>query len=108
MLVVRWTRAASCDIHTDIIRCSDLRDYLSEICELLSLGFTMPENFVAHRWLSAYDVALCTLRLWDAYVILYSAFLTTAERATSVVEVLRRRGVGLQARGRISEPYQGG
>ena len=48
----------------------DLKEMLAEICHLIGLKFTVPERFVRHRWLSACDVAVGTLRMLDAYKVL--------------------------------------
>ena len=37
-----------------------LRQYLEEVCQLLSKKFTMPERVLTLRWLSCYDVAVST------------------------------------------------
>ena len=34
-----------------------LRQHLEEVCQLLSVKFTMPERVLTHRWLSCYAIA---------------------------------------------------
>lgn len=67
------------DVYNDHCWSVDLRDILSKICDILSVRFTRPENYVPHRWLSVYDVSVDTVRLWDAYVLCYYAFLNKEE-----------------------------
>ena len=54
------------DVYTDFKWSADIRDILAEICPLLGLKFTMPECLITHRWLSAYDLTISTLRIIDA------------------------------------------
>ena len=46
------------DLRTDMKWSTDLREYLKEICSLLSIPYSMPEARVDHRWLSSYDAAV--------------------------------------------------
>ena len=68
------------DIFNDMKYSPDLRDSLTEICEILNLKFTMPEQFVPHRWLSAYDLSLSTLRLLEPLYLFYFSFLSAADK----------------------------
>ena len=61
--------------------------YLLEICEFLAVPGTSPQRFVAHRWLSAYDVGINTRRMLPAYKVLYVGFLSQADQ-TLYQEVL--------------------
>ena len=100
-----WVEKLFADIHADVSRCSE-RESLSELCELIGVSFTMPTQFVPHRWLSAYDSALSVLRLWDAYILFYMSFLSVGPRtmyASKKCEILRKHGTSSEARGRIIE-----
>ena len=57
-----------------------LRPYLEEICQLLSMKFTMPERFLSHRWLSCYDVTVSTLRMMDAFIVFFYSNLSAKEK----------------------------
>ncbi|CAL4066119.1 unnamed protein product [Meganyctiphanes norvegica] len=50
---------------------TDLRKYLSDICDILYIKFTMPDRFLKHRWLSVYDVTMSTNRLYEAYFVFF-------------------------------------
>ena len=67
---------------------TDLRCHLEEICRIMGVKFTMPERFISHRWLSAYDLAISTLRLYDAYFIFCFAYLTSQDKVL-YEEILR-------------------
>ena len=43
------------DLNADTKFSSDIKDYLQEICFLLSLPYLTPPQRTSHRWLSAYD-----------------------------------------------------
>ena len=60
---------------------SDLRDFLTEVCELMGISFTMQERFITHRLLAVYDLSLSTYRLLDAYKIFYFAFMPADMKA---------------------------
>ena len=70
-----WVEELFNHLHSDHKYCVDLREYLTEICSIINIKFTMPERFLSHRWLSAYEVSSSTIRMWDAYRILYYAFI---------------------------------
>ncbi|XP_045193668.2 uncharacterized protein LOC123549557 [Mercenaria mercenaria] len=67
-------------LHSDFHWSTDLRNELKLICEILNIKFTVPERFTSHRFLSAYNLAVDTDRLLDAYTIFYTAFLKTGEQ----------------------------
>ena len=75
-----WCEGLFKDLYVDFKYSTDLRDSLSEICEILGVTFTMPERFLSHRWLSCYDVAVSTSHLWDSYKLFYTAFLPKSEQ----------------------------
>ena len=84
----------------------DLKEMLAEICHLIGLKFTVPERFVRHRWLSAYDVAVGTLRMWDAYKVFYYSFIDLKTKANYwpvVVSIFHDRKVSSPAKERIKE-----
>ena len=63
------------DTYNGMKRSSDLKDYFLQICELSGVKYTMPKCCLNHRWLSAYDVAMDTQRLFKVYQVFYLAFL---------------------------------
>ncbi|XP_052282792.1 uncharacterized protein LOC127879778 [Dreissena polymorpha] len=76
-----WVEDLFSALCTDHKYCVDLRDSLAEVCNLLGIKFTAPERFLSHRWLSAYDLAVSTLRMWSAYQVFYYAFIDKAFKA---------------------------
>lgn len=46
--------------------------YLKEIAEYMDIPATNPQRFVAHRWLSTYDVGMQTRRMLPAYKVNFS------------------------------------
>lgn len=58
-------------LHANFKFFTDLREAVSELCQILGIRYTVPERFLSHRWLSAYDVSVSTLRLWYAYRVFY-------------------------------------
>lgn len=93
--------------YADFQYSADLVDMLREICCLLNVSYTMPERYVPTRWLSVLEVSTDTLRLFDAYTIMYFGFVTTqAERTDYLrhcVEVYHRLHLSEDARTRIRE-----
>uniref|UniRef100_A0A8W8NXF2 Uncharacterized protein n=1 Tax=Magallana gigas TaxID=29159 RepID=A0A8W8NXF2_MAGGI len=75
-----WVESLFTDLHTDHRWSVDLREKLAEVCEILGIKFTTPEKFVSHRWMTCYDIAAGTLRLWDAYYVFYFGFLKLEDR----------------------------
>ncbi|GFR99492.1 hypothetical protein ElyMa_001046400 [Elysia marginata] len=62
------------DLHIDFKWSSESRDLIAELCFLFDLNYSVQPRFVPHRWLSAYDIALATLRLYDVYRLFYFPF----------------------------------
>lgn len=77
-----WVEGLLSDLHTDHRWSADMRDGLREISIILGIHASRPERYIPHRWLSVLDVSLDILRLWDAFVIFYYAFLGNEDRAT--------------------------
>ena len=63
------------DLYNDTKWSSDIKDVMSEICDFMNIKFTAPENYVPHRWLSVYDCALGTMRLFEVLMVMYYGFL---------------------------------
>ena len=76
------------DLHNDFQYSSDQKVMLGEIFELLGIKYTTPERFLEHRWLSAYDVALSTEILMDAYIVCYFSFFNKEDRTLYTERVL--------------------
>ena len=64
------------DLRTDMEWSTDLREYLKEICSLLSIPYSMPGARVDHRWLSSYHVAVTNEPILPAMTLLYYAWLS--------------------------------
>ena len=93
------------DLFTDFRYCTQYKDIMSEICRIAKVNFTVPQRFTPHRWLSAYDLSVETSRLFDIYVIFYSAFLpvTLKGQYRPLVDALIQKFETHQARERIRD-----
>ncbi|KAK6171890.1 hypothetical protein SNE40_018313 [Patella caerulea] len=101
-----WLEGLLCDLHNDFKWSSDLRDWLSDLCDILHVKFTMAQRYVSHRWLSVYDVALATDMLFDCYITFYYGFIpkTLQPNYTEILEsIYEKKGVSKEARERIAE-----
>ena len=88
------------DVASDFKWSADMLDYLREICSFLNIAFTKPEKFTKHRWLSAFDVAASTIRLYDAYQLLYFGFLSQEDKHSYkpvILAILRRQSVSKES-----------
>lgn len=70
----KWLENLFNDLHFDFKYCSQYKQFMSELCRLGGVRFTMPQRFIPHRWLSAYDRSMDTARLLDAYLLFYFSF----------------------------------
>lgn len=70
------------DLNTDFKWSAQLKLKLEELCDILMLKYSPPERYLSHRWLSCYDVAVETLRMWDVLSIFYYAYLNTEDKET--------------------------
>ena len=59
---------------------TDLREYLKEICSLLSIPYSMPAARVDHRWLFSYDAAVTDKLILPALTLLYYAWLSKEDK----------------------------
>ena len=75
-----WVEKLFTDIFNDHKWSSDLKDFLSQVCKLMGIQFTVPQNYVPQRWLSVYDVELSTKRMFEVYKVFYFAFLKKADK----------------------------
>ena len=94
------------DLYNDIKWSSDIKDYFEQVCELTGIKSTMPERFLEHRWLSAYDVAIDTERLFKVYQIFYIAFLPKSlknDYVEIVVEDSKDLHISVESSKRIRE-----
>ena len=55
---------------------TDLREYLKEICYLLSIPYSMSAARVDYSWLSSYDAAVTDEPMLPALTLLYYAWLS--------------------------------
>ena len=63
------------DLYRDHKFHQDLRVYLREICLILQIPYQTPRERAGHRWLSVLDVAQGNLAMFDAFTVLYAAWL---------------------------------
>ena len=68
------------DLRTNIEWSNDLREYLKEICSLLSIPYSMSAVRVNHRWLSSYDAAVTDEPMLPALTLLYYTWLSKEDR----------------------------
>ena len=59
------------DIHTDMLYSTDMRGYLVDLCDILSLPYHMPPGYVEHRWLSILTAADINAEMMDAFTLMY-------------------------------------
>ena len=64
------------DLHTEMKWSTDLRGYLMEICEILSINYRMPPNYVPHRWLSILDAVDVNAVLLPALTVIYYSWVS--------------------------------
>ncbi|KAG1930781.1 hypothetical protein F2P79_022099 [Pimephales promelas] len=105
----RWVESLLSDLHTDHKWSADMKDGLREICSIFGIHFSRPECYIPHRWLSVLDVSLETLRMWDALVLFYYAFLSNEDKCTYkdvVSAILQKREVQETGRARIKELWK--
>ena len=63
------------DLHTDFKRSPESREHFYELCRLMKVSASTPQQYAAHRWLSVLNVSLDTLRLLNPLVVYYSCYL---------------------------------
>ena len=68
------------DLRTNMEWSTDLREYLKEICSLLSIPYSMLAVRVNHRWLSSYDAAVTDEPMLPVLTLLYYAWLSKEDR----------------------------
>ena len=68
------------DLNADTKFSSDIKDYLQEICFLLSLPYLTPPQRTSHRWLSAYDCTNKFLLMVDFLYVLHYSWVPKADR----------------------------
>ena len=101
-----WAEGLFTDLHNDTKWSPDLREFMSEICELLHIKFTVPERFVSHRWPSAYDLSVSTLRSMDALQVFYYVFVPADLNPVYhgvILEIYRRKNVSMDNRQRVKD-----
>ena len=68
------------DLHNDHKHSADLKANLSEICDLLGIKFTVPDQFIPHHLLSTYDATFRSMRICNPYIVFYYSFLKEKDR----------------------------
>lgn len=92
------------DIYTDFRWSSDQRESLEEICMILGIKYTSITNMINHRWLSCYDAALNNLRMLDAFVLFYYAFLNDSDKTiyfSSLCKIYLQKNVSSESKAKI-------
>ncbi|GBN50602.1 hypothetical protein AVEN_5061-1 [Araneus ventricosus] len=59
-----------------------------EICEVLNIKYTMPQNYISFRWLSVYVVAQDFSRMISALTLFYFSFLSRSEKTNFLPVVI--------------------
>ena len=62
------------DVHTDMMYSTDMRAFLVDLCEILSIPYHMPPAYVEHRWLSVLTAADINAEVIDALTLIYYAW----------------------------------
>lgn len=75
-----WLEKLLRDIFNDLKWSADIKEFLSEVCSILSIKYISFVDMISHRWLSCYDAAMSMLHLLDAITILYYGFLNNNDK----------------------------
>ncbi|ELU15299.1 hypothetical protein CAPTEDRAFT_193779 [Capitella teleta] len=98
--------------HTVHNACKKFAAPFSKLVEgLLGDLHTDHQWYVLHRWLSVYNVSLDTLRMWDALMLFYYAFLSKeAQRLYQkpVLDVIMKYGLSSEGRKRLKSIWAKG
>lgn len=62
------------DISAEYKYCADSLDSLKEMCFHLEIDFRKPDDFIAARWLSVYDISIEFHHMLDAHKMIFFAF----------------------------------
>ena len=100
-----WLERLFMDLYLDFKYCTEYKVSMTDICLLAGVNFTVPSRFTNQRWLNAHDQSLETSRLFDLYLIFYSAFLPVHLRAkyTHLIDNLMKKFPTHGARQRVRE-----
>ncbi|KAJ8026118.1 hypothetical protein HOLleu_33867 [Holothuria leucospilota] len=63
------------DLYRDFQYSPDLAQYLQEMTDLFGLDCKLPQQRIAHRWLSSYDVSIRILDMIDPLTLFYFAWI---------------------------------
>ena len=100
------------DLNADTKFSSGIKDYLQEVCFLLSLPYLTPPQHTSHHWLSAHDCTNKILPMVDALYVFYYSWVPKAEKhlyknelnalytEQSVTEISRERLKSLTEKGK--------
>ena len=75
-----WLEGLYTDINNEFQHSTINQDVLREICDILNVKYTAPQNFVQTRWLSVYDLAMSTLVQLRALTVYVFPFLSKKDR----------------------------
>lgn len=75
------------DLHTDMLYSTDMRGYLVDLCEILSLPYHMPPGYVEHRWLSILTAADVDAEMMDAFTLMYYGWVEKEDKEVYKDEV---------------------
>ncbi|XP_041361320.1 uncharacterized protein LOC121377407 [Gigantopelta aegis] len=101
-----YVEGLATDLHNDLKWSADLKQMLVEVCEMLDIPFTTPQRFLAHRWLSCYDITAANNIMMDAFRVFYYGFLTTEDKKlykSPVRDLLGKRNVSTSGMDRMKE-----
>ena len=68
------------NLHTDFLWSPEQRELLADVCQVLGIKPTTPQQYIPHRWLTVLDVAADTLRLMDGLTVYYFSFLSSSDQ----------------------------
>lgn len=83
-----WVERLFHDLHTDFKWSSESKELMSELCFLFDIKYTIQARFIPHRWLSAYDITLSTLRLYNMYKLFYFPFVKNQQQHKKDVQAI--------------------
>ena len=76
----KWLENLFSDLYNDAKWASDMRSFLSEICEFMSIPFSSPEMYTPQRWISVYECVVAMITKLPAVMVLYYGGMSQSDR----------------------------
>lgn len=101
-----WVERLFHDLYTDFKWSSESKQILSELCSAFNLKFSVPKRFIPHRWLSAYDVSMSTLRLLDMLYLFYFPFVNDPNNHRADIRTIIQRLQNSKLESRVYQIFE--